>query len=179
MHAKTTSYGAGRSPISSPFHKKFSWATNRSMSRRTIRLQRSLIEAAEKVCALRSSGSGASALNRNDRNLVSAIDKPKRAPDPIAPSATARDAVGRRQMRIAFYECGAYALGAAGGSGVRDMLDILREELRVAMILTGCSDVNRAGPDLLLKDCHTPQHRSPCFAPQARTLRHCRPAQAL
>ena len=42
----------------------------------------------------------------------------------------------------------AYALGAAGESGVRDMLDILREELRVAMILTGCSDVDlrRAGP---------------------------------
>jgi isopentenyl diphosphate isomerase/L-lactate dehydrogenase-like FMN-dependent dehydrogenase len=31
------------------------------------------------------------------------------------------------------------------------MLDILREELRFAMILTGCSDVNRATPDLLLK----------------------------
>ena len=46
----------------------------------------------------------------------------------------------------------AYALGAAGYSGVRDMLDILREELRVAMILTGCSDVSRAIPDLLLKD---------------------------
>jgi L-lactate dehydrogenase (cytochrome) len=46
----------------------------------------------------------------------------------------------------------AYALGAAGESGVRDMLDILREELRVAMVLTGCSDVNRATPDLLLKD---------------------------
>lgn len=46
----------------------------------------------------------------------------------------------------------AYALGAAGESGVRDMLEILREELRVAMILTGCSDVNRATPDLLLKD---------------------------
>jgi L-lactate dehydrogenase (cytochrome) len=46
----------------------------------------------------------------------------------------------------------AYALGAAGESGVRDMLDILREELRAGMILTGCSDVNRATPDLLLKD---------------------------
>jgi L-lactate dehydrogenase (cytochrome) len=46
----------------------------------------------------------------------------------------------------------AYALGAAGESGVRDMLGILKEELRVAMILTGCSDVNRATPDLLLKD---------------------------
>ena len=46
----------------------------------------------------------------------------------------------------------AYALGAAGESGVRDMLDILREELRVAMILTGCNDVNQSTPDLLLKD---------------------------
>ena len=43
-------------------------------------------------------------------------------------------------------------MGAAGESGVRDMLDILREELKVAMILTGCSDVNLATPDLLLKD---------------------------
>jgi L-lactate dehydrogenase (cytochrome) len=31
------------------------------------------------------------------------------------------------------------------------MLDILKEELRVGMILTGCTDVNRATPDLLLK----------------------------
>ena len=46
----------------------------------------------------------------------------------------------------------AYALGAAGESGVRDMLEILREELKVAMILTGCSDVSRATPDLLLQD---------------------------
>jgi L-lactate dehydrogenase (cytochrome) len=46
----------------------------------------------------------------------------------------------------------AYALGAAGESGVRDMLDILREEIRIGMILTGCSDVNQATPDLLLKD---------------------------
>jgi L-lactate dehydrogenase (cytochrome) len=44
----------------------------------------------------------------------------------------------------------AHALGAAGESGVRDMLDILREELRAGMILTGCSDVNRATLDLLL-----------------------------
>jgi L-lactate dehydrogenase (cytochrome) len=46
----------------------------------------------------------------------------------------------------------AYALGAAGESGVRDMLDILKEELKVAMILTGCSDVSRATSDLLLKN---------------------------
>jgi L-lactate dehydrogenase (cytochrome) len=46
----------------------------------------------------------------------------------------------------------AYALGAAGEAGVRNMLEILREELEVAMVLTGCSDVRRATPDLLLKD---------------------------
>jgi L-lactate dehydrogenase (cytochrome) len=46
----------------------------------------------------------------------------------------------------------AYALGAAGEPGVRDMLGILKEELRAAMILTGCSDVSRATPDLLLKE---------------------------
>jgi L-lactate dehydrogenase (cytochrome) len=46
----------------------------------------------------------------------------------------------------------AYALGAAGEAGVRDMLEILREELKTAMILTGCGDVSRATPDLLLND---------------------------
>jgi L-lactate dehydrogenase (cytochrome) len=46
----------------------------------------------------------------------------------------------------------AYALGAAGESGVKDMLEILREELKVGMTLTGCSDVNLATSDLLLRD---------------------------
>ena len=46
----------------------------------------------------------------------------------------------------------AYALGTAGESGVREMLDIVREELKVAMVLTGCTDVNRATSDLLLKN---------------------------
>ena len=32
------------------------------------------------------------------------------------------------------------------------MLEILKEELKTAMILTGCSDVSRASPDLLLKE---------------------------
>jgi isopentenyl diphosphate isomerase/L-lactate dehydrogenase-like FMN-dependent dehydrogenase len=32
------------------------------------------------------------------------------------------------------------------------MLDILTEELRVALILTGCNDVNRANLDSLLKE---------------------------
>ena len=46
----------------------------------------------------------------------------------------------------------AYALGAAGEAGVRDMLKILEEELRVAMILTGCSNVAHVTSDLLLSD---------------------------
>src|ERR1700730_10636553 len=54
-------------------------------------------------------GSGARAARQDDRKFVSAIDKLKRAPDPIAPSTTARDAVDRRQMRIAVYECDAAA----------------------------------------------------------------------
>ena len=43
----------------------------------------------------------------------------------------------------------AYALGARGEAGVAHMLQILRQELRVAMALTGCTDVNLAGGDLL------------------------------
>lgn len=43
----------------------------------------------------------------------------------------------------------AYALGARGEAGVAHMLQILRQELRVAMALTGCTDVNSAGGDLL------------------------------
>jgi L-lactate dehydrogenase (cytochrome) len=43
----------------------------------------------------------------------------------------------------------AYALAADGERGVKRALDIIRAELRVAMALTGCTDVRRAGPDLL------------------------------
>ncbi|WP_309089830.1 L-lactate dehydrogenase [Phenylobacterium sp.] len=43
----------------------------------------------------------------------------------------------------------AYALGAGGEAQVRKMLDILRSELAVAMILTGCNDVRNAGRELL------------------------------
>lgn len=43
----------------------------------------------------------------------------------------------------------AYALGAGGEAQVRKMLDILRSELAVAMILTGCNDVRKAGRQLL------------------------------
>ena len=43
----------------------------------------------------------------------------------------------------------AYALGAGGEAGVAGMLAILRQELRMAMSLTGCTDVRNAGRDLL------------------------------
>ncbi len=42
-----------------------------------------------------------------------------------------------------------WALGAGGEAGVARMLAILRQELRVAMSLTGCTDVADAGRDLL------------------------------
>jgi L-lactate dehydrogenase (cytochrome) len=43
----------------------------------------------------------------------------------------------------------AWALGARGEAGVTHMLQILRQELRVAMALTGCVDVRNASGDLL------------------------------
>ena len=43
----------------------------------------------------------------------------------------------------------AYALGAGGEAGVSGMLAILRQELRLAMSLTGCLDVREAGRSLL------------------------------
>ena len=43
----------------------------------------------------------------------------------------------------------AWSLGAAGEAGVAHMLQILRQELRVAMALTGCVDVNSASAELL------------------------------
>lgn len=43
----------------------------------------------------------------------------------------------------------AYALGAGGEAGVTAMLGVMRQELRLAMSLTGCLDVRDAGPDLL------------------------------
>lgn len=44
----------------------------------------------------------------------------------------------------------AYALGAGGEAGVAEMLGTLRAELEVAMSLTGCTDVRKAGRELLV-----------------------------
>ena len=43
----------------------------------------------------------------------------------------------------------AYALGAGGERQVTRMLEILRSELAVAMILTGCANLRDAGRHLL------------------------------
>jgi L-lactate dehydrogenase (cytochrome) len=43
----------------------------------------------------------------------------------------------------------AYALGARGGSGVGRLLDIIEAEMRVAMALTGCTDVAAIGRQIL------------------------------
>ncbi|MDP3740444.1 MAG: L-lactate dehydrogenase [Hyphomonadaceae bacterium] len=45
----------------------------------------------------------------------------------------------------------AMALGARGERGVFAMLANMRDELKTAMALTGCTDVARAGPDLLVR----------------------------
>lgn len=44
----------------------------------------------------------------------------------------------------------AYALGAGGEQGVSEMLATFKAELEVAMSLTGCADLNKAGSDLLV-----------------------------
>jgi L-lactate dehydrogenase (cytochrome) len=44
----------------------------------------------------------------------------------------------------------AYALGAGGELGVSEMLSTFKAELEVAMSLTGCADLSKAGRDLLV-----------------------------
>lgn len=46
----------------------------------------------------------------------------------------------------------AYALGGGGEAGVTAMLATMRRELEVAMMLTGCTDVRKAGEHLLVRD---------------------------
>lgn len=46
----------------------------------------------------------------------------------------------------------AYALAGGGEAGVLAMLGTLRRELEVAMVLTGCTDVRKAGEHLLVRD---------------------------
>lgn len=46
----------------------------------------------------------------------------------------------------------AWALGAAGGTGVRHVLQVMKAEMRVAMALTGCTRVADIGRDVLVRD---------------------------
>jgi L-lactate dehydrogenase (cytochrome) len=45
----------------------------------------------------------------------------------------------------------AYGLAARGEAGVSEVLSIMRGELATAMALTGCTDIRRAGRDLLVR----------------------------
>jgi L-lactate dehydrogenase (cytochrome) len=45
----------------------------------------------------------------------------------------------------------AYGLAAGGEAGVSHVLRIMRAELTTALALTGCTDVRKAGPDLLVQ----------------------------
>lgn len=45
----------------------------------------------------------------------------------------------------------AFALAAGGRAGVAKLIDTIRQELRVAMILTGCNDIKTAGKELLVR----------------------------
>lgn len=54
----------------------------------------------------------------------------------------------------------AFALGARGGAGVTRMLEMLRQELLVAMALTGHSDIASVGPDTLMRRVPDAQRES-------------------
>ena len=46
----------------------------------------------------------------------------------------------------------ALPLAARGGAGVSHALELFRSEITTAMSLTGCTDVAKAGPELLVLD---------------------------
>jgi L-lactate dehydrogenase (cytochrome) len=45
-----------------------------------------------------------------------------------------------------------YALAAAGGAGVSNLLDLNEKEMRVAMVLTGAKSIAEITSDLLVKE---------------------------
>ncbi|MBH3337942.1 FMN-dependent L-lactate dehydrogenase LldD [Pseudomonas mendocina] len=45
-----------------------------------------------------------------------------------------------------------YALAAAGGAGVSNLLDLIEKEMRVAMVLTGAKSITEITSDLLVKE---------------------------
>ncbi len=69
----------------------------------------------------------------------------------------------------------AWAFGLAGGggeAGVADVLGIIRRELATAMALTGCTDIRRAGPDLLIQaEAALKDHAAAARSPGRRAAR--------
>ncbi|MBL0950383.1 MAG: alpha-hydroxy-acid oxidizing protein, partial [Pseudomonas sp.] len=45
-----------------------------------------------------------------------------------------------------------YAMAAAGGAGVSNLLDLIEKEMRVAMVLTGAKSIAEVTSDLLVKE---------------------------
>ena len=55
-------------------------------------------------------------------------------------------------MRIRFYfSAFVYALAAAGGQGVSNLLDLIDKEMRVAMTLTGAKSISDINADCLVQ----------------------------
>ncbi|MCY1535405.1 L-lactate dehydrogenase [compost metagenome] len=45
-----------------------------------------------------------------------------------------------------------YALAAAGGAGVGNLLDLIEKEMRVAMVLTGAKSISEISADSLVRE---------------------------
>ena len=66
----------------------------------------------------------------------------------------------------------AWAFGLAGGggeAGVAHVLEIMRGELATAMALTGCTDIRKAGPDLLIDAQAALKDAAPATRSRGRT----------
>ena len=53
-----------------------------------------------------------------------------------------------------------YALAAAGGAGVENLLDIIAKEMRVAMTLTGARAISDISSDSLVREIERPLARA-------------------
>ena len=45
-----------------------------------------------------------------------------------------------------------YALAAAGGAGVSNLLELIEKEMRVAMVLTGAKSIAEINSELLIRN---------------------------
>ena len=58
-----------------------------------------------------------------------------------------------------------YGLGAYGQAGVTKALDVIREELSIAMALVGVTDVAEIDRDIILRGLAPPDHPNRCALP--------------